>query len=118
MRWSNTEIIDVTFAAPERLLNSRDQGGISPLKDLGFIDEVDKEDHADSSESFGSDLTCLELLVEALEKKSTLIKLFLSAEKQSTDWPELLLRIRDGSLSVPEGYLPRIFQVEYVGTRA
>ena len=49
-------IIDVTFAAPERLLNSRDEGGISLLKDLGFIDEVDKEDHADSSELFGSDL--------------------------------------------------------------
>lgn len=105
-------IIDVTFAAPERLLNSRDEGGISLLKDLGCIDEVDKEDHADSPELFGSDLSCLELLVEGLEKKSTLIKLFLSAEKQSTDWPELLLRIRDGSLSVPEGYLPRSFQVE------
>ena len=61
------EIIDVTFAAPERLLNSRDEGGISLLKDLCFIDEVDKEDHADSSELFGSDLSCLELLAEGLE---------------------------------------------------
>ena len=35
-------IIDATFTAPEQLLNSRDQGGISLLKELGFVEE-DKE---------------------------------------------------------------------------
>jgi hypothetical protein len=105
-------IIDVTFAAPERMLNSRDEGGISLLKDLGFIDEVDKEDHADSSELFVSDLSCLELLAEGLEKRCTLIKLILLSEGQDTDWSELLKRIEGGSLRIPEGYLPRLFQVE------
>lgn len=74
-------IIDVTFAAPERLPNSRDEGGISLLKHLGFIDEVDKEDHADSSELFGSDLSCLELLAEGLEKKEHADQIVLIGRK-------------------------------------
>jgi hypothetical protein len=105
-------IIDVTFTAPEHLLNSRDQGGITLLKDLGFIEEVDKEVQDDVSDLISSDLSCLELLAEGIEKKSTLIKLFLLAEGQATDWSELLLRIQEGTLSVAEGYLPRLFQVE------
>lgn len=105
-------IIDVTLTAPEHLLNSRDQGGISLLRNLGFIEEVDKEVQDDFSDLIGSDLSCLELLAEGLEKKRTLIKLFLLAEGQATDWSELLLRIEGGSLRIPEGYLPRLFQVE------
>lgn len=95
-------IIDATFLAPDNLLGTDSPGGITLLKELGFITDANSEDSNAVEEMFGDDPTCLAELAEGIDKSQMVIRIFLQDDRDEDTF----------YLKIPEGYFPRKFRVE------